>query len=127
MPAEKKALIASHYRIIRMALDAQLSALGYRTKQAADLPTMLTSCAQQDYDLYFMDANLSYPDAATVEPAEQVYQALYDRGHERGLETRLHVFSGDEDAVHLAQERGLQAYLSADLTRDLIIRIAERR
>ena len=118
MSAEKKALVGAHQRMTGLILEMSLSSLGYSVERVADLPQMLEKCREQDYDLYFMDINLGIPDAPTVEPAQQVHQTLYARG----LETRLHAFSGNEDTVCLAQEQGLNVYLSP-LTVELIKKI----
>ncbi|HLC70518.1 MAG TPA: response regulator [Candidatus Nanoarchaeia archaeon] len=115
----KKALIGAHQRMTGIILDVTLSPLGYAVERVGDLPQMLEKCREQDYDLYVMDANLGIPGAPTVEPAQQVHQALYARGHERGLEKRLYTFSGNEATVDLAQAQGLKGYLSP-LTVDLI-------
>ena len=119
MSTEKKALIGTHQRMTRIILETHLAPLGYTVERVQDLPLMLEKCAEQDYDLYFMDINLGIPGAPTVEPAQQVHQALYARGHERGLEKRLYTFSGNEATVDLAQAQGLKGYLSP-LTVDLI-------
>ena len=115
----KKALIGAHQRMTGIILDVTLSPLGYAVERVGDLPQMLEKCREQDYDLYVMDANLGIPGAPTVEPAQEVHQALYARGHERGLEKRLYTFSGNEATVDLAQAQGLKGYLSP-LTVDLI-------
>lgn len=120
MTIDKRALIGTHTRMTGSTLSMHLSNLGYRVEQVADVAQMVERCAQQDYDLYLMDANLGDRDAPTIEPAMQVHQALYARGHERRLEARLHTFSGNEETVDLAQARGLNAYLSSQLTRELI-------
>ena len=78
----KKALIGAHQRMTGIILDVTLSPLGYAVERVGDLPQMLEKCREQDYDLYVMDANLGIPGAPTVEPAQEVHQALYARGHE---------------------------------------------